>query len=92
MDRIEQRLRVAPKAPPQRAQDERNGRSGRHSPRDVSPHSLGPGDTLPDAETVIFSILPILAILVMLLPFAELIMPTPPRMPPSPDTRASSTW
>jgi len=31
--------------------------------RDVFPHSLGPGDTLPDAETVIFSILPILAIL-----------------------------
>jgi len=26
-------------------------------------HSLGPGDTLPDAEAVIFSILPILAIL-----------------------------
>ena len=48
---------------PQRAQDERNGRSGRHSPRDVSPHSLGRGDTLPDAEAVIFSILPILAIL-----------------------------
>ena len=48
---------------PQRAQDERNGRSGRHSPRDVFPHSLGPGDTLPDAQAVIFSILPILAIL-----------------------------
>ena len=31
--------------------------------RDVFLHSLGPGDTLPDAEAVIFSILPILAIL-----------------------------
>ena len=31
--------------------------------RDVFLHSLGPGDTLPDAEAVIVSILPILAIL-----------------------------
>ena len=48
---------------PQRAQDEGNSRSGRHAPRDVFLHSLGPGDTLPDAQAVIFSILPILAIL-----------------------------
>ena len=52
-----------PTSLPQRAQCERNGRSGRHSSRDVLPHSLGPGDTLPDAETVILPILPILAIL-----------------------------
>jgi len=32
-------------------------------PRDVFLHSLGAGDALPDAEAVIFSILPILAIL-----------------------------
>ena len=63
MDRIEQSLRVARRALPQRAEDEGNGRSGRHAPRDVFLHSLGPGDTLPDAEAVIFSILPILAIL-----------------------------
>jgi hypothetical protein len=63
MDRIEQRLRVAPKPLPQRAEDEGNDRSGRHAPRDVFLHSLGPGDALPDAEAVIFSILPILAIL-----------------------------
>ena len=63
MDRIEQRLRVAPKLLPQRVQYEGNGRSGRHSPRDVFLHSLGPGDTRPDAEAVIFSILPILPIL-----------------------------
>ena len=63
MDRIGQSLRVALRAPPQRAQDEGNGRSGRHAPRGVSPHSLGPGDTLLDADAVIFSILPILAIL-----------------------------
>ena len=48
---------------PQRAEDEGNRGSGRHAPRDVFLHSLGPGDTLPDAEAVIFSILPILAIL-----------------------------
>ena len=63
MDRIGQSLRVALRALPQRAQDEGNGRSGRHGPRGVSPHSLGPGDTLLDADAVIFSILPILAIL-----------------------------
>jgi hypothetical protein len=63
MNRIEQRLRVAPNPLPQRARYERNSCSGRHSPRDVFLHSLGPGDALPDAEAVIFSILPILAIL-----------------------------
>ena len=31
--------------------------------RDVFLHSLGPGGTLPDAESIIFSILAILAIL-----------------------------
>jgi hypothetical protein len=42
MDRIGQSLRVSFGSLPQRAQDEGNGRSGRHSPRDVSPNSLGP--------------------------------------------------
>ena len=63
MDRMEQSLHVVLGPLPQRAADEGNSRSGRHSPRDVFLHSLGPGDTLPDAEAVIFSILPILAIL-----------------------------
>jgi hypothetical protein len=61
MDRIKQRLRVAPNPLPQRARYERNSCSGRHSPRDVFLHSLGPGDALPDAEAVIFSILAILS-------------------------------
>ena len=63
MDRIEQRLRVARNPLPQRAEDEGNSPSGRHAPRDVFLHSLGPGDALPDADAAIFSILPILAIL-----------------------------
>ena len=60
MDRMEQSLHVVLGPLPQRAADEGNSRSGRHSPRDVFLHSLGPGDALPDADAVIFSILQIL--------------------------------
>jgi len=63
MDRIEQRLRVAPNAPPPRSPVWEEQPLGTPLALDMSPNSLGSGDTVPDAEAVIFSILPILAIL-----------------------------
>ena len=64
IDSIEQTLRVDLGSLPQRVGNEGTRRLGHHPPpRNVFLHSLGAGDALPDAEAVIFSILPILAIL-----------------------------
>ena len=64
MDRIEQSLRVALSVLRATSPGEQ-GEQPLATPLSLRsvPHSLGPGDTLPDAEAVIFSILPILAIL-----------------------------
>jgi hypothetical protein len=63
MDRIEQSLRVALRAPPATSPECGERPLGTPlAPRCV-PSFVRPGDTLPDAEAVIFSILPILAIL-----------------------------